>query len=169
MSWNYTVNQINLSFDRIAQWYQDFLRRSEAAFQGLHDRVAVLEQHQASQGPSDEQVERVLRKILAERFGDTGSMRVESPSLTRDVEYFVNPPKSSIPIPRAPLIDPAMLFVDPEAVPSKAYSQTFQMLERGLSQYPHVVDAKPVIRDTAPKDEDDFKRPELPPNHGRPW
>ncbi|KAK7188772.1 uncharacterized protein CC84DRAFT_1084743 [Paraphaeosphaeria sporulosa] len=169
MSWNYTVNQINLSFERIAQWYQDFLRRSEAAFRALHDRVLVLEQQQASQGPSDEQVERVLRKILAERFGDTSSLRVENPSQIKDVDFFVKPPDDNIPIPRAPLIDPAMLFVDPEAVPSKAYSETFQMLERGLSQYPQIDDAKPVIRDATPKEEDDFKPPGLPPNHGRPW
>ncbi|KAL1612929.1 hypothetical protein SLS60_001159 [Paraconiothyrium brasiliense] len=150
---------------------QDFLRRSEAAFRALHERVLLLEQRQASQGPSDEQVERVLRKILAERFGDAGIHGVDSPTLSKDVEYFVKPPDSSISIPRAPPIDPMMLLVDPDAVPSKAYGQTFQMLERGLGQYPQVdlEDAKPVIRDTSSNDEVIFQRPELPPNHGRPW
>ncbi|KAJ4358392.1 uncharacterized protein N0V89_002974 [Didymosphaeria variabile] len=148
---------------------QDFLRRSEAAFRALHERVLFLEQQQASQGPSDEQVERVLRKILAERFGDTGSQGTDTPSLSKDVEYFVQPPDNSTSIPRAPPIDPMMLIVDPDAVPSKAYGQTFQMLEKGLSQYPQLEDAKPVVRDTTPNDEVIFKRPPFPPNHGRPW
>ncbi|KAF2440619.1 hypothetical protein P171DRAFT_104350 [Karstenula rhodostoma CBS 690.94] len=169
MSWSYTVHQINRSFDQIAHWYQDFLRRSEAAFRALHERVLFLEQQQASQGPSDEQVERVLRKILAERFGDMGSLRVERPNPSKDEEFFVKPPANSASTPRAPMIDSEMLLVDPEAVPSKAYGQTFRMLEKGLSQYPQVDDAKPVVQDTTTKDEDAFDRPELPPNHGRAW
>jgi hypothetical protein len=152
--------------DRLSQ---DFLRRSEAAFRALHERVLFLEQQQASQGPSDEQVERILRKILSERFSDTGSVRDESPSLPKDVEFFVKPPDNTTSIPRAPLVDQDMLLVDPDAVPSKAYGQTFQMLEKDLSQYPQVEDAKPIIRDTSSKDADVFKHPEFPPNHGRIW
>jgi hypothetical protein len=152
--------------DRLSQ---DFLRRSEAAFRALHERVLFLEQQQASQGPSDEQVERVLRKILSERFGDTGTPHDKSPSRTKDVEFFVKPPDNSTSIPRAPIVDQDMLLVDPDAVPSRAYSQTFQMLERGLSHYPQVEDATPVMRETPSKDEDVSKRPEIQPNHRRPW
>lgn len=143
---------------------QDFLRRSEAAFRALHQRVLLLEQQQASQGPSDEQLERVLRKILAERFGNTGSQIEVNQDPSINTDYFVRPPENDPSI-RAPPISPSLLLVDPEAVPSKAYGHTFQMLEKGLSQYPQVDDVKPVIRE----DEDTCKRSEHPPNHGRPW
>lgn len=159
--WSASIRQIHTEF-----LSQDFLRRSEAAFQALHGRVLLLEQQQASQGPSDEQVERVLRKILAERFGDTRSLRVESPSQQRNAEFFVKPQGDDSSVPRGPFMDPAMLAVHPEAVPSKAWSETFDMLERGLGQYPQIDDAKPVLRDATSKD-DDFKRPDIQTDHGQ--
>lgn len=173
MSWSYTVHQINRSFDQIARWYQDFLRRSEAAFRALHERLLVLEQQQqSSQGPSDEQVERVLRKILAERFSNTGNTHGDGSSSSQHVRskmFFVKPPDESISIPRAPILNAEMLLVDPTAVPSKEYGQTFQMLEQGLSHYPQIDDAKPAIRDTTPGEEDASQHPDFPGVHGRPW
>jgi hypothetical protein len=37
---------------------------------------------------------------------------------------------------RSITIDPASLLVEPDAVPSKAYTETFQMLENRLQNYP---------------------------------
>ena len=142
--------------------------RTEAAFRALHERVLFLEQQHARVGPSDEQVERVLRKILAERFGDGGQQPVENQGQMKDVEYFVKPPDNTS-IPRAPLIDPIALAVDPEAVPSKAYAQTFQMLEKGLSQYPQTDVTETALSDTTATDTNRFKRPDLPPSHSRQW
>ena len=85
-----------------------------------------------------------------------------------DVEYFVKPPDSSS-IPRAPPIDPAKLQVDPERVPSKAYGQAFQMLERGLSQFPQTDVAKSALTDRLVKEEDAPKRPGMPHDQGRIW
>jgi len=43
--------------------------------------------------------------------------------------------------PRAILIDPASLVVDPDSVPSKAYHETFKKLESRLSEYPYMGDS----------------------------
>jgi hypothetical protein len=46
----------------------EFMHRTELCFRALHDRITWLEERVVWQGaPSDEQVERVLRKILAEK------------------------------------------------------------------------------------------------------
>lgn len=86
----------------------------------------------------------------------------------KDVGYFVKPPEGSS-VPRAPLLDPATLQVDPESVPSKAYGQTFQMLEMGLSQYPETEVTKSALRDGLVKEEGAPRRPGLPHDHGRHW
>lgn len=112
----------------------------------------------------------MLRKILAERFGDGTILPVPETTQTqnRDVEYFVRPPNGAS-VPRAPLIDPGVLQVDPAAVPSKAYGQTFQMLEKGLHQYPQTEVTKSAVKETVVKDEERFKRPEMAPNNSRLW
>jgi len=146
----------------------EFLRRSEVAFRSLHERVLYLEQRQDWQGPSDEQVERVLRKILAERFSDAQVRPLDNPNRLKDGDYFVKPPDGSTSIPRAPSVDPALLVVDPEAVPSKAYGQAFQMLENGLRDYPQVDLTRPAQNGT-PTEEGSYKRPKLPCTSLRPW
>ncbi|KAJ4286092.1 hypothetical protein N0V90_013441 [Kalmusia sp. IMI 367209] len=168
MSWNYTVHQINRSFEQIALWYQDFLRRSENAFRALHERVSYLERQQAAQGPTDEQVERVLRKILAERFAPEGVRPVGDVEQSKNVQYFVKPPDPSS-IPKPPLISPAKLAVDPEAVPSKVYGDTFRMLQEGLSEYPQVNVTTSSQKDTTSTDEPMTNPPDLAKTHGRPW
>jgi hypothetical protein len=44
-------------------------------FRALNDRIIWLEKREAGQAPSDEQVERVLRKILAEKCTYTQRMK----------------------------------------------------------------------------------------------
>lgn len=43
------------------------MHRTELCFRALHHRITRLEERELLQGPTDEQVERVLRKILAEK------------------------------------------------------------------------------------------------------
>ncbi|KAF1974417.1 hypothetical protein BU23DRAFT_461758 [Bimuria novae-zelandiae CBS 107.79] len=169
MSWSYTVHQINRSLEQIALWYQDFLHRSEAAFRALHDRITYLEQQQqSSQGPSDEQVEQVLRKILADRFSDGATQPTLKPNEGKDGQHFVKPPDSAS-VPRPPAIDPAALQVDPTAVPSKVYGQTFQMLEKELHRFPQTEVSKSALKATTVKNEGTANCPAPPPDHGRPW
>lgn len=133
------------------------------------ERITYLEQQQqSSQGPSDEQVERVLRKILAERFGNGATSQAPNPSPAKDVAHFVKPLDSTS-IPRAPPIDPTKLQVDPEAVPSRAYGHTLQMLERGLSQYPQTDVSRSAITSTPVKEEEASAPSGIPNNHGRVW
>lgn len=132
------------------------------------DRITHLEQQQqASESPSDEQVERVLRKILAERFGESTTQPEPTLGQAKGGGYFVRP-SDGISVPRAPPIDPMMLVVDPEAVPSKQYGQTFKLLEQGLNQYPSVKINVAGLDDTAIKEEEVFKHPKLPSKNDRP-
>jgi hypothetical protein len=110
----------------------------------MHERILQLEDRQDWQGPSDEQVERVLRKILAERFSDGTMHEVQHPDIRRERDYFVEDPRKQ-PAPRPVLIDPAALFVDPEAVPSKAYADTLNMLEGRLHDFPDATHKMHVV------------------------
>lgn len=175
MSWNYAVAQINQSLEQLALWYREFMHRTEQSFRAIHERVMFLEQRQAWKGPSDEQVERILRKILAERFADAGVQRVENPNVMKDSDYFVENPKEDAIIPKAIAIDVASLQVDAKAVPSKAYGQTLQMLESRLPGFPNVDLGKSGYDDPVqdPKDpSNEFKRPALPSDNRqqrKPW
>ncbi|CAO2657402.1 Nn.00g035280.m01.CDS01 [Neocucurbitaria sp. VM-36] len=133
MSWTFQLQNINRSFERIAAC-TEFMHRTELSFRALHERITFLEDRQAWQGPSDEQVDRVLRKILAEKFSDAGMQRVQNPNTMKDGDYFVENPKD-LAIPRPIAIDPASLLVEPEAVPSKTYADTLDMLESRLSRF----------------------------------
>ncbi|KAJ4374111.1 hypothetical protein N0V83_002850 [Neocucurbitaria cava] len=112
----------------------EFMHRTELSFRALHERIMFLENRQAWEGPSDEQVERVLRKILAEKFSDAGMQQVQNPNIMKDGDYFVENLKT-LASPRPISIDPASLLVEPEAVPSKAYAETLDMLESRLSRF----------------------------------
>ncbi|KAF2264364.1 hypothetical protein CC78DRAFT_233649 [Lojkania enalia] len=138
MSWTYAYHQINQSFERIAIWYREFMHRTEQAFREMHQRVTYLEEHHAWPGPSDEQVERILRKILAEKFGNAGVELADNPNTTNERPYFVQKPNDDLAFPKPIPIDGASLAVDPEAIPSKTYGQTFQMLESKLSSFPNM-------------------------------
>jgi hypothetical protein len=94
-----------------------------------------LEDQQARQGPSDEQVERVLRKILAERFSENSSLSVQNPHIMKEEDYFVLDRRDRT-IPSPIRFDPRSLLVDPDAVPSKAYADTFKLLNRRLAEFP---------------------------------
>lgn len=120
----------------------EFLQRSEDAFRALHQRISYLEERQVY-GPSDEQVERVLRKILAERFANDGSQRTDSMTLTKGTNFFVEDARERSTI-QPITIDAASLFVEPESVPSKAYAETFRMLEGHLTEYPQLYQPEPV-------------------------
>jgi len=126
----------------LTQPSHDFLERTEAALHALNFRVSRLEERQVI-GPSDEQVERVLRKILAERFANEGSQRTGSISLMKDNSLRLEDAigRSSI---RPIRINAASLFVEPESVPSKAYAETFQMLEGRLTEYPRMPEEAPA-------------------------
>jgi hypothetical protein len=113
----------------------EFMHRTELCFRKLHERVLLLEQRQAVQGPTDEQVERALRKILDERFSDLGTHHTRKPDAAQDPSWFVKDPRD-IPYPRSIKMDIASLIIPPDAVPSKAYSETFRMLESGLRGFP---------------------------------
>lgn len=110
------------------------MHRTELCFRKLHERVLLLEQRQAVQGPTDEQVERALRKILDERFSDLGT-HTRKLDAAQDPSWFVKDPRD-IPYPRSIKMDIASLIIPPDAVPSKAYSETFRMLESGLRGFP---------------------------------
>ncbi|CAG5178047.1 uncharacterized protein ALTATR162_LOCUS8508 [Alternaria atra] len=142
MSFTFQVQKINQSFDQIAAWYHEFMRRTELCFRKLHERILLLEQKQAVQGPTDEQVERVLRKILDERFSDLGSHHGRKLGAVQDRSWFVRDP-NDLPYPRSIKMDIASLIIPPDAVPSKAYSETFRMLEHGLRGFPrdHLLDS----------------------------
>lgn len=58
-------------------------------------------------------------------------------------DFFVEDARSRSTI-RPINIDAASLFVEPESVPSKAYAETFRMLEGRLSEYPHMYQPEPV-------------------------
>lgn len=120
----------------------DFLERTEYALQALSRRISRLEERPVI-GPSDEQVERVLRKILAERFAKDEPHRTDSMYLTKENNLFLEDAKSQSTI-RPIRIDAASLFVEPESVPSKAYMETFQMLEGRLTEYPYISEEEPV-------------------------
>lgn len=115
----------------------EFLQRTEDCFRALHERVSYLEECHAWRGPSDEQVERVLRKILAERFTSEGQRRTDSIGLVKSNDVFTEDARARSSI-KPITIDAASLFVEPESVPSRAYAETFQMLEGRLTDYPHI-------------------------------
>jgi hypothetical protein len=126
----------------------EFMHKTEECFRSLHERILHLEQ-QAWRGPSDEQVERVLRKIIAERFADvrlppetqiphTGA----TPAFKQSDSFLESARNLSISRPVA--IDPASLLVEPDSVPSRAYAETFRMLETRLAGYPQTALDEPA-------------------------
>jgi hypothetical protein len=127
------------------------MHRTELCFRALHERITWLEERQALHGPSDEQVERVLRKILAEKFVEGHTQHVHNPNVMKEGDFFVED-RRNLAILSPVAMDPASLFVDPEAVPSKAYVETFNMLERHLSDFPDV-----DLRKTTPPHPRDVK------------
>ena len=113
------------------------MSRTESCFRALHERIVHLEERQAWGSPTDEQVERVLRKILDEKFSGSGLRPVGNPITMSNRDYFVENPKD-LAYPRSIAIDPASLLVEPDSVPSKAYAETLQMLESNLAHFPRM-------------------------------
>jgi hypothetical protein len=112
------------------------MHRTELCFRALHHRIVWLEERQAGQDPSDEQVERVLRKILAEKFSG-GVTYMENRYTLEEERSFVEVQRVASTL-RPVTIDVASLIVEPETVPSKAYMETFRMLEGQLTDFPHI-------------------------------
>lgn len=112
------------------------MHQTEFHFRELHQRLTFLEQRQASQGPTDEQVERVLRKILAERFSGIDAQRHETYTTTRDSGYC-GEDRTFMKFPQAIMVDAATLIVNPDCIPSKEFGQTFDILESQLAGYPN--------------------------------
>ncbi|KAL6712431.1 hypothetical protein ACN47E_000308 [Coniothyrium glycines] len=136
MSWTFQLENINRSFDRIAIWYKEFMHRTEQCFREFHERILVLERRQTTQGLSDEQLERVLRKILAEKFSLSGVQNTAHTPPCTDRQFVEYPKDTSCPRPVP--FDPASLVVEPDSIPSKAYMDTFEMLEGHLTQFPRL-------------------------------
>jgi hypothetical protein len=111
------------------------MRRTELCFRKMNERLLRLEQKQLTQGPTDEQVERVLRKILAERFATLDVPQIKLAPLEPGVAWFVKDPNDHL-YPRSIKMDVASLLVSPESVPSRAYMETFKMLEDDVNDYP---------------------------------
>lgn len=126
----------------------EFLQRTEDCFRALHNRVLYLEERQAWQGPSDEQLERVLRRILAERFTTDEQQRTDKMNLVKANNACVEDARTRSSI-RPITIDAASLFVEPESVPSRAYAETFQMLEGRLTDYPRLHEEEPADGDAS--------------------
>jgi hypothetical protein len=58
------------------------------------------------------------------------------------------------PIPKPVFVDAASLVVDPEAVPSKAYVDTFRMLEMQLARFPSAdlkTSSRQAVREVRPQ------------------
>lgn len=113
------------------------MHRTELCFRELHERVMALEQRQPPQGPTDEQVERLLRKILAERFSYSDPRQAEDVKDMNGHGGF-DGERRFLAYPRPIAIDPASLVVEPESVPSQAYIETFHMLEGRLARFPYM-------------------------------
>lgn len=79
----------------------------------------------------------MLRKILAERFTNDNQFRTDSIDLVKNNDAFAEDARARSSI-NPIIIDAASLFVEPESVPSRAYAETFQMLEGRLADYPHI-------------------------------
>jgi len=62
--------------------------------------------------------------------------QVQNQNTMKAEDYFVEDRRNAIP--RPVIIDASSLVVDPEAVPSKAYADTFRMLETQLADFPNV-------------------------------
>ena len=140
----------------------EFMHKTEECFRSLHERILYLE-HQAWRGPSDEQVERVLRKIIAERFADVGLSpetqipipRTNVPPVFKESDSFLQSTRN-LAISKPIAIDPASLIVEPDSVPSRAYAETFQMLETRLAGYPQIALDEPAEDLPSIKSENDY-------------
>ncbi|KAF1913610.1 hypothetical protein BDU57DRAFT_580028 [Ampelomyces quisqualis] len=133
MSLSFQLQKINQSIELIASWYHQFMHRTEVYFRNLHERVLRLESQ--PHAPSDEQVERVLRKILADRFSDGIAQEVHSPDILNKEDCLVDA-QNELANFKPIHVDPALLLVDPNAVPSKAYVETMKLHDRGLDEFP---------------------------------
>jgi hypothetical protein len=149
------------------------MQRVEASFQALHERIHYLEQRQAAQGPTDEQVERVLRKILAERFAEPGTQRFDNAEKSKSSDLLEKIRSPEVSIPKSISLDAATLQMDPDAVPSKAYGQALQMLEMGLQKFPQVDVTRSALTNgvaTGHTDNESGRTRQCPPpNDTRPW
>lgn len=111
------------------------MRRTELCFQKMNQRILRLEQKHIVQGPTDEQLERVLRKILSERFSPPETRPGKMMDHGQGGAWFVKDPNEHL-YPKSIKMDVASLLVSPESVPSRAYLETFQMLEDDVNDYP---------------------------------
>lgn len=141
MSFNFVVENLNTSIGRLVNWYREFMRRTEHAFRAMNRRILALEQREAR--PTDEQVERALRKIFADKFADPGLQKMKISNVMKEGEYFVGDPNADGVIPYAIEMDPDTLQVDPDGYPSEKYRETLEMLEGKVNQFPDLDSSNP--------------------------
>lgn len=124
------------------------MHRTELCFRAMHQRIVRLEDR-AYQGPSDEQVERLLRKILAEKFSESEERAnlSQNSHIMKEEEYFVEDLRDQTRL-KPVAVDPALLFIDPEAVPSMAYANTMRVLDQQLMDYPNLDQKKMLDSET---------------------
>lgn len=176
MSLSYHLEKINKAFEQMTAWYKEFMNRTNECFKTIHarqlqleDRVAQFE-HQSWQGPSDEQLERVLRKILAERFADPNGRSGDGMDTIKATPRFLDQLKEDLIYPRPIPLDLASLQVDGKEVPSEKYAEDMRMLESELEHFPQTDMNAPtpesIDRDTKHR-LNEFRQPESLKNHDK--
>lgn len=171
MSLNFHLEKINNSFEQITTWYKDFMDRTNECFKWMYARQQLLEERfiqferHSGQAPSDEQLERVLRKILAERFADPKSSSLDGMDTTTETPRFLDQLKEDLINGKRLPFNLTSLHVDPMAVPSEKYVQDMRMLESELEGYPqvnmNVSTPESLDKDTKPR----LKEPRQPEPH----
>ncbi|KAF2201104.1 hypothetical protein GQ43DRAFT_372275 [Delitschia confertaspora ATCC 74209] len=139
MSFSYTVHSINNSFDTLIRWYREFMAKTEQAFQAFHQRLVYLEKRLDTSDRtalSDAQVERVLRKILAERFAKSNQSTHQLPADGPPGGAFISNIKDNFVPPKPVAVDINKLLVDPNACPNPAWARDMAMLTQDLTSYP---------------------------------
>lgn len=158
MSLTYQVTQINTSLEDMVKYFDEYMSRTEQAFQAMHQRLVYLERRLNTSDRSalsDAQVERVLRKILAEKFtADTNTtphsevsefMRHQNGPDPRHHPLPAGAPeggsfvlKDDLIVPKRVEIDIKSLLVDPEAMPTAAFGRDMERLQHNLRDFPQL-------------------------------
>jgi hypothetical protein len=101
--------------------------------------------------------------------------RVDQKNVMEDGEYFVKPPGVEFILPTAEPMDIAKVTIDSNAVPSREYAETLEMLNRNIRGFPHV-ELSNGLEDRLDRETEDhhinIDRPEQSTHnqqHDRPW
>jgi hypothetical protein len=158
MSFTYQVTQMNSSLEDMVKYFDEYMTRTEQAFQAMHQRLIYLERRLDTSDRSalsDAQVERVLRKIMAEKFAMEGN-----PTPHSEVSEFMHPQdgpdprfhqlparrpeggsfimKDDLIVPKRVDVDLKKLLVDPEAMPTPAFGRDMERLQHNIRDFPQL-------------------------------